>query len=84
MVSFEIENAARPEIFAFMNKLQLIVKATSLGDVHSMMLYPAMASHRDISPKQRLRMGIPDSLVRLSVGIEAVEDICADLAQALG
>jgi cystathionine gamma-synthase len=60
-----------------------VVKATSLGDVHSMLLYPKMASHRDLSPKQRERMGIRDSLVRLSVGIEAVEDICADLDQAL-
>lgn len=83
MVSFELKDAGRQEVFAFMNRLKLIVKATSLGDVHSMMLYPAMASHRDLSPKQRERMGIPDSLVRLSVGIEAVEDICADLAWAL-
>jgi cystathionine gamma-synthase/methionine-gamma-lyase len=66
-----------------MNRLRLVVKATSLGDVHSMMLYPKMASHRDLSPRQRERMGIRDSLVRLSVGIEAAEDICADLAQAL-
>jgi cystathionine gamma-synthase/methionine-gamma-lyase len=67
-----------------MEKLNLVVRATSLGDVHSMMLYPAMASHRDISPKQRHRLGIHDNLVRLSVGIEALEDILADLEQALG
>ena len=66
-----------------MNALQLVVRATSLGDVHSMMLYPVMSSHRDISPKHRERMGIRDNLVRLSVGIEAVEDIIADLEQAL-
>ncbi len=83
MVAFELKNAGTPEVFAFMNRLRLVVKATSLGDVHSMMLYPKMASHRDLSPKQRERMGIRDSLVRLSVGIEAAEDICADLEQAL-
>ncbi len=83
MVAFEVKDAGTPEVFAFMNRLQLVVRATSLGDVHSMMLYPKMASHRDLSPKQRERMGIGDSLVRLSVGIEAAEDICADLEQAL-
>lgn len=84
MISFELKDAGRSEVFAFMNKLNLVVKATSLGDVHTMMLYPAMASHRDLSPKQRERLGIRDSLVRLSVGIEDPADICADLAQALG
>jgi cystathionine beta-lyase/cystathionine gamma-synthase len=42
-----------------------------------------MSSHREISPKHRARMGIQDSLLRLSVGIEAAEDIVADLEQAL-
>jgi cystathionine gamma-synthase/methionine-gamma-lyase len=82
MISFEIAGAGREEVFAFMNRLKLVVKATSLGDVHSMMLYPVMSSHRDLSPKQRERLGIRDSLVRLSVGIEDPADICADLAQA--
>jgi len=59
------------------------VRATSLGDVHTMMLYPVMSSHREISPKHRERMGIRENLVRLSVGIEAVEDIVGDLRQAL-
>ncbi|HTT61817.1 MAG TPA: PLP-dependent transferase, partial [Bryobacteraceae bacterium] len=83
VVSFELKDAARTEVFRFMNALRLVVPATSLGDVHSMMLYPAMSSHREISPKHRERMGIRDGLVRLSVGIEAVEDIIADLDQAL-
>jgi cystathionine beta-lyase/cystathionine gamma-synthase len=47
------------------------------------MLYPAMSSHRDLSPKQRERLGIRDSLVRLSIGIEDPADICKDLEQAL-
>jgi cystathionine gamma-synthase/methionine-gamma-lyase len=83
MVSFEIKDAGREEVFRFMDSLKLVVPATSLGDVHSMMLYPVMSSHREISPQLRERMGIRDNLVRLSVGIEAVEDIIGDLEQAL-
>jgi cystathionine gamma-synthase/methionine-gamma-lyase len=83
VVSFELKDATRTEVFRFMNALRLVVPATSLGDVHSMMLYPAMSSHRELSPKHRERMGIRDGLVRLSVGIEAVEDILADLEQAI-
>jgi cystathionine gamma-synthase/methionine-gamma-lyase len=83
IISFEIRDAARPEVFRFLDRLQLVVSATSLGDVHSMALYPSMSSHRDLSPKHRQRVGIRDNLVRLSVGIEAVEDILADLDQAL-
>lgn len=83
MVSFEVRGAGREEVFRFMDALHMIVRATSLGDVHTMMLYPVMSSHRELSPKHRERMGIRDSLVRLSVGIEAPEDIIADLEQAL-
>ena len=83
MVSFEVKGAEREDIFRLMNALRLVVPATSLGDVHSMMLYPAMASHRELAPKHRERLGIRDNLVRLSVGIEAAEDIIADLDRAL-
>ena len=83
MVSFEIKDAGRQEVFAFMDALRMIVPATTLGDVHSLMLYPAISSHRDLAPKHRERLGIRDNLVRLSAGIEAVEDIEADLDQAL-
>jgi cystathionine beta-lyase/cystathionine gamma-synthase len=84
MVAVELKNAGKEEVFAFMDKLRMIVPATSLGDVHTMILYPAMASHRDLSPKHRERLGISDNLVRISTGIEAIEDIIADLEQALG
>jgi cystathionine gamma-synthase/methionine-gamma-lyase len=83
MVSFEIRGVSRAEVFGFMDRLKMIVRATSLGDVHSMLLYPWMSSHRDVGPEQKARVGIRENLVRLSVGIEAVEDILADLAQAL-
>jgi cystathionine gamma-synthase/methionine-gamma-lyase len=83
LVPFEIKDATKEDVFRFMDKLKLVVRGTSLGDVHSLLLYPAIASHREIAPKQRERMGIGDGLVRLCAGIEAVEDIIADLDQAL-
>jgi cystathionine gamma-synthase/methionine-gamma-lyase len=83
MVSFTVKDAGRHDIFAFMDRLKLIVRATSLGDVHSMVLYPVISSHRETKPELRERLGIAENLVRLSVGIEAADDITADLAQAL-
>jgi cystathionine gamma-synthase/methionine-gamma-lyase len=83
MLAFDLKGAGKPEVFRFMEALKMIVPATSLGDVHTMALYPAMASHREISAKMRHRLGIGDGLIRISVGIEAVEDIIADLEQAL-
>lgn len=84
MVSFELKGALKEDVFRWMDRLKMVVRGTSLGDVHTMVLYPVMASHRDISPKQRERMGIRESLLRLSVGIEDFEDIAGDLSQALG
>ena len=83
IVSFEIKDAEKQDVFRFMDSLKMVVRATSLGDVHSMVLYPLIASHRDLPPKQRARMGIKDNLVRVSVGIEAAEDIIGDIGQAL-
>jgi cystathionine beta-lyase/cystathionine gamma-synthase len=83
IVTLELKDGTKEEVFHFMDALKLVVRATSLGDVHSTVLYPAIASHRDVAPKQRERMGIHDGLVRLCVGIEAVDDIIADLEQAL-
>lgn len=73
----------REEATAFMNALEMLVPATSVGDVHSMVLYPPMSSHRDLAPKHRHRLGIGDGMVRLSIGIEAAEDIVADIRQAV-
>jgi len=83
IVTFELKNGTKEKMFQFMDRLNVVVRATSLGDVHSTVLYPVIASHRDVAPKQRERMGIHDGLVRLCVGIEAVDDIIADLEQAL-
>ena len=84
IVTFELKDGNKEDVFRFMDRLKVVVRATSLGDVHSTVLYPVIASHRDVAPKQRERMGIHDGLVRLCVGIEAVDDIIADLEQALG
>ena len=83
IVTVELKDAVKDDVVRFMDRLKLVVRATSLGDVHSTVLYPVIASHRDVAPKQRERMGIHDGLVRLCVGIEAVDDIIADLEQAL-
>jgi len=83
MVSFEIAGAGRAEVFRFMEALQLVLPATTLGDVYSLTLYPAHSSHRALSPQERAAIGIGEGLVRLSVGIEDVRDIIADLDQAL-
>lgn len=83
MLSFDLRGAGRQEVFRFMEALRLVLPATTLGDVYSLTLYPAHSSHRMLSPQARAAIGIGDGLVRLSVGIEAAEDIIADLAQAL-
>jgi cystathionine gamma-synthase/methionine-gamma-lyase len=83
MQSFEIAHAGRDEVFAFMEALKLVLPATTLGDVYSLVLYPAHSSHRAVPPEVRARLGIGDGLVRLSVGIEEADDIVADLDQAL-
>jgi len=61
----------------------MCVRATSLGDVHTMTLYPWIASHREVPAAQKAHMDLRVNLVRFSVGIEALEDIQADIAQAL-
>ena len=83
IVSFEIQGADRERIFDFMDALRVIVPATSLGDVCSLILYPAHSSHRALSQTERERMGIRPNLLRLSLGIEDPADIIADLTQAL-
>jgi cystathionine beta-lyase/cystathionine gamma-synthase len=83
ILAFEIRNADKGAVLNFMNLLKMIVPGTSLGDVHTLLTYPVMASHRDIAPKMRERMGIRENLVRMAVGIEAIEDIYADVDSAL-
>jgi methionine-gamma-lyase len=83
MLSFELKGGLDDGI-AFMNKIQFCTLAPTLGDVDTLILHPASMSHINIPKEIRLRNGITDGLVRLSVGIENVEDIIADLEQAMG
>ena len=83
IVSFELVGADQRLVFCFFESLRLCLPATTLGDVYTLVLYPAHSSHRALSPEERARIGISDGLVRMSVGIEAAEDILSDLEQAL-
>jgi len=83
MMSFEIAAAGQEEAFRFVEALDLCVPATSLGDVYTLCMVPAHSSHRSLTPEERGRIGISEGLVRLSVGIEDVEDLIRDLDQAL-
>jgi cystathionine beta-lyase len=80
MLSFELTGQ---DITAFQKKLQLIKPAMSLGGVESTICAPVTTSHRLVSQKQREEEGIKDNLLRLSVGIEEVEDLIGDLEKAI-
>lgn len=81
MVSFEVADPRIAE--AALAKVKVISFAESLGGVESLITYPAFQTHADMDPAERERMGINNRLLRLSVGIEAAEDLLADLDQAL-
>jgi cystathionine gamma-synthase/methionine-gamma-lyase len=83
LVSIELKDNSQAAAFRFMNALKLCVRSTSLGDVFTSVLHPATASHRDLSPVRRLQLGITEGLIRISVGIEHIGDIIADIDQAL-
>ncbi|BCX05698.1 MAG: methionine gamma-lyase [Candidatus Roseilinea sp.] len=83
LVSFELADATREAAFAFMNRLKLILPATSLGDIFSLITYPPISSHRELTEAERAAHGISDGLLRLSVGIEDPQDILADIEGAL-
>lgn len=83
MLSFEIAGADRSSVFHFMESLDLCLPATTMGDIYTLVLHPATSSHRSLSVEERTQVGIGEGLVRLSVGIEDVADIIADLDQAL-
>ena len=82
MIAFELEgglDAGR----AMMNKLQLITRAVSLGDAETLVQHPASMTHSTYSPEERALHGISEGLVRLSIGLEGVDDVIYDLEQAL-
>jgi cystathionine beta-lyase/cystathionine gamma-synthase len=83
VLAFELKAQSRRTSVNFLDHLELCLPATTLGDVYSEVSYPPIASHRHVTEAERQRMGITEGCLRLSVGIEDVQDILADLDQAL-
>ncbi len=79
--SFEIEGGEK-EAFAFLNRLKVIKLAVSLGGTETLASHPAAMTHSDVPPESRKRLGITESLIRLSIGIENPDDLIADIEQA--
>jgi O-succinylhomoserine sulfhydrylase len=82
LVTFEVRGG-KEGAFRFMNAMKLIAISNNLGDSKSLATHPATTTHMRIAVEERARLGITDGVVRLSVGLEDVEDIKDDLAQAL-
>jgi O-succinylhomoserine sulfhydrylase len=83
IVSFELAGG-KADAFAFLNALEIIDISNNLGDSKSLITHPATTTHQRLAAEERARLGITDGLVRLSVGLEDVEDLKEDLARALG
>jgi cystathionine beta-lyase len=83
VVSFRLKDESREAAFNFLESLKFFTLAESLGGVESMVNHSATMSHASMPEEARLKIGITDSLIRLSVGIEDKEDLLADLEQAL-
>jgi cystathionine gamma-synthase len=82
MMAFDLEGG-RGAVQSMMSRFQLVAFAASLGGVETTISYPAITSHRGLTPEERAQLGVGPGTVRVSVGIEAPEDIVADFAQAL-
>jgi len=82
MMSFELKGGMQAGI-DFMNKLKMCVRTVSLGTVDTLLSHPASMTHHSIAKEDREKYGITDGLIRMNVGIENVQDIIADLDQAL-
>src|SRR5579859_859229 len=83
MLAFAIRDADKPAVMGFLERLELIRAAPTMGDCFSLVLYPVIASHRGLTPAERRERGIHDNIVRFSAGIEDPADLLADLDQAL-
>jgi len=81
MISFELGSLDAAK--RFLKRVRLCALAESLGGVETLISHPATMTHASVPPDERKRIGVTDGLVRISVGIEDVEDILADLKQAL-
>jgi len=82
IISFGIKGGAEAG-GKFIDALQMILRLVNIGDAKSLACHPASTTHRQLGPEELARAGVSEDLVRISVGIEAVEDIMADLEQAL-
>lgn len=82
MVTFEVEGG-KERAFDVLRRLSIIDISNNLGDAKSLMTHPASTTHRNIGPEARAAMGITDGMLRLSVGLEEVDDLVADLKRAL-
>jgi len=83
LVTLRLKDDTREAAFRFMDALELCIRGTSLGDVYTLASHSASSSHRELSPKRRADLGITEGLVRFSIGIEDVNDILADIENAL-
>jgi len=83
MVSFDLKDATIEAAFSVLSKTKLFSCAESLGGVESLIGHPASMTHASLPKEERLKSGLTDSLMRLSVGIEDVDDLITDLEQAL-
>lgn len=82
VLGVRLKTDSRAEVYRFMNALQLCTRAASVGDIFTGVVHPATATHRELSAAKRARLGITEGLLRISAGIEEVEDIIADIRQA--
>ncbi len=82
IVTFEIKGSEE-QACKIVNSLKLFAIAPSLGGLESLVTMPALTTHFEISKEERMRIGVSDQLIRLAIGIENVEDLIADLEQAL-
>jgi cystathionine beta-lyase/cystathionine gamma-synthase len=82
MLGIEIKGAG-PAAVRFAQALKLFAYAASLGGVDSLVIEPRYSSHEHMTSEERARIGIPDGFLRMSIGIENVEDLIADIEQAL-
>jgi len=82
ILSFGIKGGAEAGA-KFIDALNLIVRLVNIGDAKSLACHPATTTHRQLSPEELEKAGVSEDLVRLSIGIEHIDDIMADLQQAL-
>ena len=83
VVAFEVKGGLEAGK-AFFDTIKLLSLSANLGDSRSIVTHPASTTHSKLSEEERLRVGITDGMVRVSVGLEHIDDIIADIVQALG